>query len=290
MLTTLPPERSTAALRESQEERSVRRRSGAPRVTHRREVFRRAERGRTELVRADAAPHHQAVGRVAVEVAAEDRRPDEQRRAPHARDLVERRHRVAPAEQEPEHDPRAEDEDEPEGHGDRAENCGRRALGDDGQDDPLDRRTGRSGGADRDPGDGDQHHPDRAGRPEGEDDASRPLGAYSSGRVPRIDIVRHQVIIMVHAGPGNPSRSRSQGTPGFAARTGRPGTRPGRRGIPQPIWSVVGRAPSIEVNETGTGYFPSTKFRIAACCSSTGSIVAAVLIPAGADTTLIASR
>ena len=46
--------------------------------------------------------------------------------------------------------------------------------------------------------------------------------------------------------------------------------------------SVSGRAPSILVNVSGTGYFPRTKLRIAACCSSTGSIVAAVLMPAGA--------
>ena len=50
-LTTLPPERRTASVREPQEERPVGRRRGQPRVTHGREELRRAERGRPELVR-----------------------------------------------------------------------------------------------------------------------------------------------------------------------------------------------------------------------------------------------
>src|SRR4029079_8336378 len=57
-----------------------------------------------------------------------------------------------------------------------------------------------------------------------------------------------------------------------------------------PILSLAGRAPDFLLNESGTGYWPSKKLRIAACCSSTGSMLAAVLIPAGSFTTSIAAR
>ena len=43
---------------------------------------------------------------------------------------------------------------------------------------------------------------------------------------------------------------------------------------------MAGRAWLTGVNESGTGYWPSTKLRIAACWNSTGWMEAAVLIPA----------
>ena len=46
----------------------------------------------------------------------------------------------------------------------------------------------------------------------------------------------------------------------------------------QPILSVAGRAPSVVANPAGTGYLPSSRFRIAECCISTGWMVAAILI------------
>lgn len=54
--------------------------------------------------------------------------------------------------------------------------------------------------------------------------------------------------------------------------------------------SVAGAAPVTGANAAGTGYFPSTKFRIAACCISTGWMVAAVSIAFVPVTTPIASR
>ena len=56
-----------------------------------------------------------------------------------------------------------------------------------------------------------------------------------------------------------------------------------------PILSVAGRAPELLANESGTGYSPNKKFKIAACCISTGWMLAAVLIPAGFFTTPMAA-
>ena len=143
----------------------------------------------------------------------------------------------------------------------------------------LDRRTGRAGRADGDARHGDQHHADRAGRAEGDRCASRPRVPYAFGRAVGLDTVRHQASLW----STRPAEDRSVC----------PRTRDLPAGPPLPrqaMTSEGGRAPSILVKVSGTGYLPSTKLRIAACWSSTGSIVAAVLMPAGAVTTLIASR
>ena len=183
--------------------------------------------------------------------------------------------------QQAEDDPRAEDEHQAERHRRRAEHRRRGAVRNEGEDPALDRRSGRTGRADGNPGDRDQHHPDRTGRAECNRGASRPPVVSAFGRGTALGTVRHQRFIMVHRSPADrsgPSRADSY-------RCAVAGDR-----ACQAMTSVSGRAPSIFVNVSGTGYLPSTKFRIAACCSSTGSIVAAVLMPAGADTTLIASR
>jgi hypothetical protein len=58
----------------------------------------------------------------------------------------------------------------------------------------------------------------------------------------------------------------------------------------QPILSLVVRALVVLAKASGTGYWPSRKYRMAACCSSTGWMLAAVLMPAGLFTALIAAR
>ena len=186
------------AVREPQEQRPVRRRGREPRVTHGREEFRRAERGRTVRIRTDVALDHQPVGRVAVEVATEDRGPDEQRRGPDAGDLEQRLELGATAQA-----------------ADRARST-RRARGPDravivsapitvaavpfGMSVRMPRSTEEPVGPvgpDGHTRDGDQHHPDRAGRAQGNRGASRPLARARSGAIGSSTAAATR-LIMVH--------------------------------------------------------------------------------------------
>jgi hypothetical protein len=86
------------------------------------------------------------------------------------------------------------------------------------------------------------------------------------------------------SGSGAARQRASAREPGVPARNERASEQA------QPILSLVVRAVVVLAKESGTGYCPSRKYKIAACCSSTGWMLAAVLMPAGLFTALIAAR